>query len=69
MKQSNVIFLWIMTFFVFGAPPAFSATNPIFNLCLTGSVVKTYPEYGQAFKNGAELALNHHKHPSLKASR
>ena len=34
------------------------AVTPKIRICLTGSLYKIYPEYGMAFKQGAELAIN-----------
>lgn len=48
----------IFVFLILSLPIALSASDKELKICLTGSTEKALPKYGEAFVNGANLAIN-----------
>lgn len=61
----NILFSFIFILFFFQTLELLALTTPVVRICMTGSLMKIYPEYARAFEQGAESALDDLKKNNL----
>lgn len=54
----NILFSFLFILFFFQTLELLALTTPVVRICLTGSLMKIYPEYARAFEQGVEFALD-----------